>query len=355
MDLQTFAASAALSDHFQTRPMKEHLDLLAIGFLGEIGSVLSEVKKMLRESNAYPAYESRITEEIGDALWYFARLCSTLDVDVGNLGHSDTDTIPEELLQSALKLAAASFHLVESTEAYYCVRQHANTVINMLSIVARHAQIDLGTAMLRNVEKRESRWPVICEFYPLFDDDMPVEDQIPRSFRVEFIERKRGSRTEVLLRYDGINIGSRLTDNISDADGYRYHDIFHMAHAVFLGWSPVTRSLLRCKRKSKPSFDENQDGARAIIIEEGVAAMVFSRAKHMAFFSDSSQIDYDLLKSIADFVKGYEVDRVPLWQWERAILEAYRIFRLLREHRGGFVWWDLSRRLISFEPRGTGV
>ena len=47
--------------------------------------------------------------------------------------------------------------------------------------------------------------------------------------------------------------------------------MFHFAHAVYLGWSPVLRALLKSKRKSDPRFDENQDGARAQIIEEGVS------------------------------------------------------------------------------------
>ena len=64
------------------------------------------------------------------------------------------------------------------------------------------------------------------------------------------------------LRCNGLNFGDRLTDNIVDPDGYRYHDIFHFAYAVHLGWSPVIRSLLRAKRKSVPATDENEDGGR---------------------------------------------------------------------------------------------
>ena len=66
--------------------------------------------------------------------------------------------------------------------------------------------------------------------------------------------------------------------NIADADGYRYHDIFHIANAVFLGWSPVVRALLRCKRKSQPHIDENEDGARA-----GFSPMGKFRAQTLPF------------------------------------------------------------------------
>lgn len=60
---------------------------------------------------------------------------------------------------------------------------------------------------------------------------------------------------------------------------YRFHDVFHLAYAAVLGWSPVLRALLKCKRKSHPWLDENQDGARAILIEEGISTFVFNHAK----------------------------------------------------------------------------
>ncbi len=73
-----------------------------------------------------------------------------------------------------------------------------------------------------------------------------------------------------------------------------------------------------CKRKSDPRVDENQDGARARIIEEAVSAIVFSRAKETRFYDGIDQVDYDLLKTITEFVRGFEVQAVPLWQWEAA-------------------------------------
>jgi hypothetical protein len=139
-----------------------------------------------------------------------------------------------------------------------------------------------------------------------------------------------------------LNFGDRLSDNIEgEDDGYRFHDIFHFAYAVYVGWSPVLRSLLKVKRKMDESVDEGQDGARAGIIEEAVSAIVFSRAKHMNMF-DVTHVDYDLLKTIQEFVRDYEVSHVELWQWEKAILEGYRVFRLLRINRGGTVVLDLK-------------
>ena len=95
-------------------------------------------------------------------------------------------------------------------------------------------------------------------------------------------------------------------------------------------------------------MDENQDGARARIIEEAVSAIVFSRAKEAGFYEGIDHIDYDLLKTISDCVQGFEVDRVPLWQWEEAILKGYGVFRELRKNGSGTVTVDLLNRGLRY-------
>jgi aryl-alcohol dehydrogenase-like predicted oxidoreductase len=52
----------------------------------------------------------------------------------------------------------------------------------------------------------------------------------------------------------------------------------------YLGWSPVLRGLLKRKRKSNAKIDENEDGARAAIIEEGIATWIFNNAKRRNFY-----------------------------------------------------------------------
>ena len=130
---------------------------------------------------------------------------------------------------------------------------------------------------------------------------------------------------------------------------YRFHDVFHLAYAAVLGWSPVLRALLKCKRKSLPWLDENQDGARAILIEEGISTFIFNHAKPH-FFEGATGVDYRLLSTIKDFVKGYEVEDQPLWAWERAILRGYDIFRELTARHNGRVILDMRKRDIFFEP-----
>lgn len=328
------------------------MSLLIAGLFGEAGSISAEVKKMRREGPAYPAYRRRLTEELGDFLWYFVRLSQMSGCQPADY---ETDLTPATRSQDLVTISLELGRFVGAIlgTADIPTVQDLRAVWNRLCSVALGAEISLEEAADQNIAKVQSRWPVVKTPRPLFDENVPAEDRLPRSLTIEFIERMEAGTESVVLRYGGIGVGDRITDNIADSDGYRFHDVFHMAHAAFLGWSPVMRSLLRCKRKYDSSLDRNQDGARAVIIEESVSAMVFARAKEMDFFRDANQVDYDLLKTIQGHVTGYEVDDVPLWQWEEAILEGFRIFREVREHSGGFVTWDLRRRSLDWAQRHT--
>ena len=333
----------------------DHVTLLAAGLYGESGSVLAELKKIRRETSAYPADRNRVTEEIGDVLWYFARLVSIMDASQA-LEFDDSeepDLIPnsEAAMTQALSLGGAVGRLLAELQQKgpdQTSDAPLGAVWHHLRNVASAAGVPLAEAARRNLRKIRSRWPDGREFARLFDDDFDEAEQLPRELRVEFREISRGRSPVVLLRCNGLNLGDRLTDNIEYPDYYRYHDVFHFAHAVYLGWSPVLRALLRCKRKSEPQLDESQDGARAQIIEEAVAAIVFSRAKETSFYEGIDHVDYDLLKTIGEFVRGFEVQTVPLWQWEAAILNGYRVFRNLQSRRGGIVTLDLVNRNLSY-------
>ena len=351
--LADYSKAAERTDRLSGR--HHHVTLLAAGLFGESGSVLAELKKMERETVAYPSDRNKLTEEIGDVLWYFVRLVSILapsevqkldDMEEHARRPSCSDAMTE-----ALSLGGAVGGLLPGLQHNRPDKVSAvqlGTVWRAILGVASAARIELSEAAQRNLEKIQSRWPLVREFVPLFDDDFGEEEQIPRKLEVEFREIDRGGRQVVLLRCNGLNLGDRLTDNIEHPDFYRFHDVFHFAHAVYLGWSPVLRALLDCKRKSNPRLDENQDGARARIIEEAVSAIVFSRAKETCFYNAIEQVDYDLLKTISEFVRGFEVQSVPLWQWEAAILNGYRVFRDLRSHRCGIVTLDLINRDLLF-------
>ncbi len=352
--LPQFASAAQHTDKFSGNV--DHVGLLAAGLMGEAGSVIAELKKVEREREAYPAYLRRMREEIGDFLWYFVRLADVAVPGlVAELQARDVDSSrnAEYRLTRFLEFGVAVGEVLDVVRRggpphAAALRLPLLRVWDLLVALAGEATVALPDAAAHNTLKTTSRWPQEKRYAPLFDEGYPEEEQLPRRLDIAFRELVLGGRNTALLRCNGINFGDRLTDNIEDPDGYRYHDIFHFAYAVYLGWSPVVRALLRCKRKSSPAKDEGQDGARAGILEEAVSAIVFSRAKQLSFFDGIDHVDYDLLKMVREFTQGFEVETVPLWQWEEAIVKGYAIFRKLRDNRGGRVLLDLNRRELTY-------
>lgn len=72
------------------------------------------------------------------------------------------------------------------------------------------------------------------------------------------------------MYFEGKPLGDDLTGNAYVDDGYRFHDVIHLALIAHLSWSPVVRGLMRRKRKSKNDrVDEVEDGGRTqVVVEE---------------------------------------------------------------------------------------
>jgi hypothetical protein len=183
---------------------------------------------------------------------------------------------------------------------------------------------------------------------PTFDARFPEDQQLPQHFEITIDQRGKTPRS--YLRMNGVFVGDPLTDNIRDPDGYRFHDVFHFAHAAILHWSPTFRALIKHKRKDDPIVDEAQDSGRAIVVEEGLTAWIFARAKELNFFAGQNSISFDLLKTVQQFVSGYEVEECPLSLWEIAILKGYEVFRQIKENNGGIVNCDRPARTIQYVP-----
>lgn len=195
---------------------------------------------------------------------------------------------------------------------------------------------------------------------PLHDDLSPPGERFPRRFEVGFVTVSRG-RARMYL--DGRRLGDDLTDNAYGDDGYRFHDVVHLACVAKLGWSPVIRKLMGRKRKSDPKKDEVEDGARAQIVEEAVIKAVHSEGVRLArvseeearrdavrLFPTRSDITFRFLKLINSFVAGLEVHKNRFWEWEDAIFEGYALYDRLRREGQGTVSLDLDTRTIIFRP-----
>jgi NTP pyrophosphatase (non-canonical NTP hydrolase) len=348
---------------------------ILLGLFGEVGGVMAAAKKHRREGRAFVGYRRAVEEEFGDALWYYAALCRRLGVP------------PHEPIAAAVSRAGYVTAVAAANAPAGAVAQIAvpspsgafddvllslgGAVADLLGMTSREpdavarltnfadaflrsmnaAGISLADVASANVRKVRGRFlpPVIADL-PKFDDRFGDDERLPREFEVEIRQRASGRS---VLAMNGVVIGDPLTDNIADRDGYRFHDVFHFAHAAVLHWSPTFRALLKRKRKSDPVVDETQDSGRAIVVEEGLSAFVFSQAKTLDLFEGQSSVSFDLLKSVRQFVDGYEVEACPMKLWEDAILQGYDVFRRVRKHEGGIVCGDRTRRKLEFRPLGA--
>lgn len=362
---------------------------IIFGYFGEIGGLLSALKKSGRDKLA--ATETDLAgEELGDALWYLMNIAGFLKIDANQIGaqcirslraksrESEQDSVepvtfrhidslmeirrtPESINRPS-QLRNLAYHagiMANTTFAEYQSMVSLTRAENMglhlaeLAITCASFDLRLEDVARSNLEKIHSRWPGEDRLYPnSFDAAYAEHERFPPTLEITFTERGNRNHGYVVQSLNGVFIGDRLTDNSNEPDDYRFHDVFHLAYLAFLGWSPVLRGLLKRKRKSNPRIDENEDGARAMIIEEGIATWIFNHAKEQKFYADERRrgLDYRILKQISSMVQGYEVEICQLWQWEKAIVEGFSIFQQLQEHRGGTVKVDVLNHTLDFVP-----
>ncbi|GLW75457.1 hypothetical protein Kpho02_77540 [Kitasatospora phosalacinea] len=288
MDFQRYQ-QAAVKTLQPAMPGTDPVLIPLLGLAGEVGSLITVYKKRLRDGTAFEPGKQQLREELGDVLWYIAALAHRSDLSMEDV-------------------AAAS------------------------------------------LEKIKDRWrPTPAAERMAFDEGFPDHEQLPRKTTLTFTPTPTddGRTVIVLTRADGTPAGDPLTSASRIEDDYRFHDAFHLAHAAVLGWSPVTRFLLGCKRRSRPETDEAEDGGRAIAIEEGISALVFSYAARHGYFEEVQHIDQELLTTISHMTAHLEVGACRAADWERAILTGYTAWAKLRAQGGGTVELNLDQQTLT--------
>ena len=286
MDFNQFQSIANKTDQRESNEGIESLIPL-LGLIGEIGSVASEYKKRIRDGKDYKDYKIKLSEEIGDVLWYLATICSDME-------------------------------------------------------------IKMHDAAMNNIKKTKERWDHLKKFQreELYDENYPSSEKFPREFEIVFAANEEG---KMQMHLEDEPLGDPLTDNAYEDDGYRYHDAIHLSFASVLGWSPVTRALMKRKRKSVEDIDTVEDGARAGIIEEAISAITYDYASRHNFLQNIETIDYELLSTIKKLVSHLEVSDASSSIWEDAILQGYNAFHELRINGKGKLVCNLNKKKITFE------
>jgi NTP pyrophosphatase (non-canonical NTP hydrolase) len=292
LTFRTYQEQSSRTDRAQGTDLKSIMIPL-LGLAGEAGSLLTEYKKWLREGDRYKPFTDQVSEEIGDLLWYLANIAQKAGLDL--------QEIAEENL-------------------------------------AKLADRQRGAAGL------------FSGGLDRYDASFQEHERLPLKLEVVFREREIDGRRKLEVKCDNRPFGDALTDNSHADDGYRYHDIFHLAHAILLGWSPIVRKLLKLKRKSIPNIDEVEDGARAGITEEAISALVFGYAKDYSFFEGADSVDYELLRAIKLMTRPFEVRDKTYRDWEEAILAGYTVWRQMVNNGGGIFVGNAESRSVAYRP-----
>lgn len=261
-----------------------------LGLIGEAGSVITELKKNLRDGAAYTNYKAKLKEELGDVLWYISAIATQNDLDLEKIAVDNLSKIKDR------------FDL-----------EHSDKFI-------------------------------------IYDAEYPTEEQFPREFEVQFsvINDEGKEKVRITNNLTGDQLGNDITDNSHQDDGYRFHDIFHFGYVAFLGWSPVVRKLMGLKRRSDGAVDEIEDGARATITEELISLYIYSYGLDHQLFKYSSSVDTEVLKTVQKLVSGIEVKNCTQKQWETAIINSYKVYDELRINKGGRVLVSIKNRKLIY-------
>jgi NTP pyrophosphatase (non-canonical NTP hydrolase) len=294
MDIDEYQAKAAETIQFNNNS-NDAISISLLGLSGEVGELSTEYKKKIRDGENYKLFREIIIEEIGDVMWY-------------------------------------------------------------LSSIATHEDIEFSEVLRKNMIKITDRWEDLQQHGQLtfegefLDDGCHEDEQFPREFVAVFKEvTGTDGKQYAEISVNGKQFGAPLRDNVYDDDFYRFHDVFHLSYVVVLGWSPIVRRFLECKRRRDEKKDEVEDGGRAAVIDEAISALVFDYASNHNFFEGSNGLDYELLRTIKNLTKHLEVKICTPKEWETAIILGFDLWRELKEKRQGRVVCNMTEKSMIFE------
>ena len=317
MDLSEYQKLALQTSKYGKQEEPDSAGRPLLGLSSKSGAVLDVYKKYILDRIHLSVATELLQEELGDLLWYVAVAASTFKLDLNDIADDNLKRVrnrygqPNE--QTMFDAPLSDF----DSEFSLCERFPRRLVINF----SQHIANKQDTAKLTLV------------------------DAAPNAFKNGPID-KRGSKKQGFTV--GGPIGNELTDNSRRADGYRYHDAVHMGFMTVLGWSPIMRAMLRIKRYSNTDVDRDQDGARAIFLEEGLVAVLAQLAKRRSEFSEPRTIDGEVLSVVNAVVSDLEVKSLPEWLWRDAICQGFTAMEQLRENQGGYLIADLDKRNLEY-------
>lgn len=414
------------TEQYADKSTSDRKAISILGLVSEIGSLISAVKKQMLGELPWDQPNAEIREELGDIIWYAFSVAQLANASPVNIFTLNIATLKREMtgtderdrkVQAALdssnrgQFLSATKHFPCTAEmhfrdyqklAYLTARTDGDVLMKVclaflwqlsaelmrhylppaerelnqtipdrplndilgdvawhISALAKVVNLDLDEVAEANVRKvsfRRKRG----DRTPPHDAEEPESQRFPRRFDVAFItvgpNRSR-------MYWNGHRLGDDLTDNAHDDDGYRFHDVMHLANVAYLGWSPVLRKMMGRRRHNPPETDEVEDGARARIVEELIVKAIHAEGERLArarrpgvadadlrLFEDRSDISFRFLQTVRNYADGLEVTKNSSWEWEDAIFVGSALYSELKRERQGTVTVDLEAHALFYKP-----
>ena len=108
------------------------------------------------------------------------------------------------------------------------------------------------------------------------------------------------------------------------------------------------RALLGRKRRNDPQTDMVEDGGRAIVTDEALAALVFNYAYRHKYLEEVKVLDWQILDQCHELAMPFEVGKRSRYEWEQTILGTFEIWRAIKANNGGWASFDADARTAVF-------
>ncbi len=103
--LDEYQIAALNTDQIDEKGL-DGLPFFLLGLFGEVGTLLSALKKKRRDEQSYVGYDDAIIEEFGDSLWYFSIIASRASLKLSDLAQKsfrdlkDWESVPDSSLET---------------------------------------------------------------------------------------------------------------------------------------------------------------------------------------------------------------------------------------------------------------
>lgn len=186
------------------------------GLYGEVGGIMSTVKKHVREKSAYPGFRRAAEEEFGDTLWYLAAICRRMQAPLEDIfaeaaNHGNFKNIgaasdiaegafayiampvaaPASLDITLVRLGQAAAALLGSGPARNDVVTFARAYLDAIHA----AELAFSDVARGNLRKARGAFlePQAVDLIGLdFDSEFGIEEQLPREFKIRVNQRGSG-------------------------------------------------------------------------------------------------------------------------------------------------------------------